>query len=345
MGASWILDNSAILLQRPNPGQWASGALRLYLTESPRICQFFPVQARHLILFVMVIAASIPAGTVETGSREDRPNIVLILADDLGYETLGAYMDKLVGRIVSNLDRLSLRRQTLVLFYADNGTHRTISSQLGNRTIQGGKGKTTDAGTRVPMIASWPGTIPAGVVSEDLIDSVDIFPTLAELAGIRLPSRPLIDGVSFADRLLGGNGDSRDWIFVPFEPRPGWDKDKYLQLTFVRDRKYKLYGNGEFYDVESDVLEANPVQMSQRTGEQRRIAEKFRSVMDRLDSPWQKSSRHSTVPASRRTALRFGRATTRVAPTCTRIVPCPAGAGTVSVLAGLSPRAVEDRKE
>ena len=56
-----------------------------------------------------------------------------------------------------------------------------------------------------------------------------------------------------------------------------------------------------------------------------------------LNSPWQKSSRHSTVPASRRTALRFG----HILPVCTRIAPCPAGAGTVSVLAGLSPRTVK----
>ncbi len=59
-----------------------------------------------------------------------------------------------------------------------------------------------------------------------------------------------------------------------------------------------------------------------------------RSLAPLLNSPWQKSSRHSTVPASRRTALRFG----HILPVCTRIAPCPAGAGTVSVLAGLSPR-------
>ena len=58
-------------------------------------------------------------------------------------------------------------------------------------------------------------------------------------------------------------------------------------------------------------------------------------------SPWQKSSRHSTVPASRRTALRFGHILT----VCSLIAPCPAGAGTVSVLAGLSPRtASRDRR-
>ena len=60
-------------------------------------------------------------------------------------------------------------------------------------------------------------------------------------------------------------------------------------------------------------------------------------LINGLNSPWQKSSRHSTVPASRRTALRFG----HILPVCTRIAPCPAGAGTVSVLAGLSPRTVK----
>ena len=59
--------------------------------------------------------------------------------------------------------------------------------------------------------------------------------------------------------------------------------------------------------------------------------------MGRPNSPWQKSSRHSTVPASRRTALRLG----HILPVCSLIAPCPAGAGTVSVLARLSPRTAE----
>ena len=198
------------------------------------------------------------------------------------FADMVAYMDKLVGRIVANLNRLGLRERTLVLFYADNGTHRAISSRLGDQVIQGGKGKTTDAGTRVPMIANWPGTVPAGLVSKDLIDSVDFYPTFAELAGYRIPAGPVIDGVSFADRLLGRDANARHWIFVHFEPRPGWDKDKYSALTFVRNQRYKLYDDGRFYDVQSDVLEANPIQVSERTGAQRRLAEEFQSVVEQL---------------------------------------------------------------
>ena len=61
------------------------------LTRSPRICEFLRVHARHLILLATMIAASVPACTVETDSRRNHPNIVLIMADDLGYEALGAY--------------------------------------------------------------------------------------------------------------------------------------------------------------------------------------------------------------------------------------------------------------
>ena len=65
----------------------------------------------------------------------------------------------------------------------------------------------------------------------------------------------------------------------------------------------------------------------------------WKQFIDRVNSPWQKSSRHSTGPASRRTALRLG----HILPVCSLIAPCPAGAGPVSVLAGLSPRTVKSR--
>ena len=69
------------------------------------------------------------------------------------------YMDKLVGRITAKLDALGVRDNTLILFVGDNGTDKPVVSSMGNLKVAGGKGKMTDAGTRVPLIASWPGTI------------------------------------------------------------------------------------------------------------------------------------------------------------------------------------------
>jgi|GEM_PF-2152473 len=79
------------------------------------------------------------------------------------FKAMVEYTDELVGRVVDKLDALGLRENTLVIFIGDNGTNSDITSNMiDGRSIQGGKGTMTDAGTRVPMIVNWPGTAPAG---------------------------------------------------------------------------------------------------------------------------------------------------------------------------------------
>ncbi len=70
-----------------------------------------------------------------------------------------AHMDKEVGRIIARLESLGLRENTLVIFTGDNGTDVPIVSMMNGRPVAGGKGKPTDAGTRVPLIANWPGVV------------------------------------------------------------------------------------------------------------------------------------------------------------------------------------------
>ncbi|MEM7457426.1 MAG: sulfatase-like hydrolase/transferase, partial [Planctomycetota bacterium] len=95
-----------------------------------------------------------------------------------------AYMDKLVGRIDQTLDEAGVRENTLVMFIGDNGTDRPVVSMIGDAEVAGDKNKTTDGGTRVPCIASWPGTIPSGQVSDELVDTTDFLPTMLEAAGL-----------------------------------------------------------------------------------------------------------------------------------------------------------------
>lgn len=78
------------------------------------------------------------------------------------FEDMVAYMDKLVGQIAQKTDDLGIAEDTLILFTGDNGTNTAIKSTLHGTVIKGGKGKTTDAGTREPLIAYWPGTVPKG---------------------------------------------------------------------------------------------------------------------------------------------------------------------------------------
>ncbi len=186
------------------------------------------------------------------------------------FEDMVQYMDRIVGRIVRKTEELEITRQTLILFTGDNGTNRSITSVLHGRTIQGGKGLTTDAGTRVPLIAYQPGTVPAGHISQDLIDFSDFVPTFRELAG--LPTDENLDGISFAPQLRGKPGTPREWIFCYYNPRP----ERTQPVRFVRDQRWKLYGDGRFYDILNDPLERNP--LTERNAAREKLSQALSSM-------------------------------------------------------------------
>ncbi len=170
------------------------------------------------------------------------------------FEDMVERMDELVGRIVGKTEELGIAEETLILFVGDNGTHKSITSTLHGREIVGGKGLTTDAGTRAAMVAYQPGTVPAGQTCDDLVDFSDFVPTLRELAG--MPALQGLDGVSFAPQLQGQRGVPRESIFCYYNPRP----ERTEPVRFVRDQRWKLYGDGRFYDIARDPLEQSPLQ-------------------------------------------------------------------------------------
>lgn len=151
-----------------------------------------------------------------------------------------AYMDKLVGKLMAELDRLKLRENTLVVFFGDNGTAnpRADRATIGGRRLAGAKGSMLDGGGRVPMIVSWPGVTPAGKVSADLVDSSDFLPTFADLCGAKLPEKTVIDGRSFAAQVRGQKGEPRSWIF-----------NQLARNWYVREAGWKLNQAGELFDM------------------------------------------------------------------------------------------------
>ena len=151
-----------------------------------------------------------------------------------------AYMDKLVGKLVTELERLKLRENTLIIFFGDNGTGKAWAdrSTIGGRRLSGEKGSMLEGGGLVPMIVNWPGRTPAGKVSQELIDSTDFVPTFAELAGVKLPEKTVIDGRSFAAQLRGEKGHPREWIF-----------NQLAKMWYVREAAWKLNQAGELFDM------------------------------------------------------------------------------------------------
>lgn len=162
------------------------------------------------------------------------------------------YLDKLVGKIVKQVDDLGQLENTIILFTADNGTHVSLTSRWNGQDIKGGKGSTKDMGTHVPFIASWKGHSPTGQISNDLIDFTDFYPTLAQAAGIELGKEDPIDGVSFLPQLQGQKGTPRDWVFCHYQPY--WGRFKGTQ--FARNQTHKLYPDGRLYNVPKDLTES-----------------------------------------------------------------------------------------
>ncbi|MDT8299912.1 MAG: sulfatase-like hydrolase/transferase [Sedimentisphaerales bacterium] len=197
--------------------------------------------------------------------------------DNKYFADMVTYMDKIVGRIVDRVDELGLSENTLVLFVGDNGTNKNIKSEMSNgQVIQGDKGNTTDAGTRVPLIARWPGVIPAGKVCGDLVDFSDFVPTFVEMTDASPPEGMILDGQSFLPELRGKKGKARKWIFCHYDPK--WLGRKEA-VRFVRDKRWKLYDNGDLFDVPADTLEKNPNPAGPEAASVRR---RLQAVMDSI---------------------------------------------------------------
>ena len=194
------------------------------------------------------------------------------------YRDMVAYVDTLVGRIARTLDDLGLREDTLVIFTCDNGTHRNITSRMGERDVVGGKGRTLTTATHVPLIVSRPGTIPAGRVCDDLVDFTDFLPTLCEAAGVDPGLACEVDGRSFLPQLMGTRGDPREWIFCHYDPRWG----QWEPARFVMDHRWKLYEDGRLYDLRDDPLEEAPLTATGAGVEAGRARDRFREVLDRM---------------------------------------------------------------
>jgi len=112
-------------------------------------------------------------------------------------------IDWSVGEIVKTVDRLGLAENTLVIFTNDNGPFLSYGSHAGSSgDLRGGKLTTFEGGVRVPMVARWPGHVPAGRDCDTPVMSIDLLPTFCNLADAKLPAKK-IDGLDVGPVLLG----------------------------------------------------------------------------------------------------------------------------------------------
>lgn len=162
-------------------------------------------------------------------------------------------VDWSISVLLHELQQLGLDENTLVIFTSDNGSRGDNGGS--NAPLRGRKGTTWEGGQRVPCIMRWPGGIPAGMTSSEVISSIDFLPTFAKLAETEAPSDRIIDGKDIRPLMFGEDGAAspHDAFFYYF-------KDN---IDAVRSGKWKLHirkGDKEIkelYDLEADIGETN----------------------------------------------------------------------------------------
>ncbi|MCX6997110.1 MAG: sulfatase-like hydrolase/transferase [Kiritimatiellaeota bacterium] len=205
---------------------------------------------------------------------DSKPDSVAKIGSAEFYADNIRYMDKLVGQLVTELDRLKLRDKTLIVFAGDNGSDsqaKDTPSTLRGRKISGRKGTLLEGGSRVPLIANWPGVAPKGRVNDDLVDFSDMFATFAELAGAKLPEGVKLDSRSFAPQLKGEVGTPREWVFVQL------GKDWY-----ARDARYKLTHDGQLFDLKDAPFVETPVKAGDGDAGASDSRKRLQAVLDEL---------------------------------------------------------------
>jgi arylsulfatase A len=178
------------------------------------------------------------------------------------YAAEATRMDKEIGRIIATVDKLGLREKTLIVFSSDHGAtfekmmHGVTNYLDSNRPFRGQKRTLWEGGVHVPGIVRWPGHVPAGGDSQELVHMIDLFPTFLAAAGTHAEPAWKVDGTNILGTLLGKSASPERTIFWE------WDEGGNKQLAAMRGNMKLISSGGnnsELYDVVDDPAERRDI--------------------------------------------------------------------------------------
>jgi len=157
---------------------------------------------------------SVPPGDATSGKTRGRPALLAAMGG----------LDAAVGRVMAELEKEGLRKDTLVIYFSDNGGD--VSKGSTNLALREGKGTVFEGGIRVPAAMNWPGVLGPGQKSEQFLCVADLFPTILNVTEVKMASLPNFDGKDVWPALKGGQATEHPIFFMGNKDvavfRPPW---------------------------------------------------------------------------------------------------------------------------
>ena len=177
--------------------------------------------------------------------------------NDTRYGAMIEAMDTSIGKVLDELNRMKLDKETLVVFTSDNGGFGGVAD---NRPLRLDKGHLYEGGIRVPLIVRWTGRTQAGTVCHEPVIGTDWFRTLLDCSQVELDPDAPEDGTSILPLLDGAESLQRDAIYFHY-PNYAFHKSNRLGAA-IRSGKWKLiqfFDNDdvELYSLDGDLSEKN----------------------------------------------------------------------------------------
>jgi arylsulfatase len=174
-----------------------------------------------------------------------------------------AQIDSYVGRLLDAVDEMGVRENTIFIFTSDNGPEFSEAWFGFPGPWRGTYFTQTEASMRVPFIVRWPGKVPAGAVNNEIVHQTDLYPTLARIAGGKVPTDRVMDGVDQGDFLLGKKEKSDRESVVIYVGNDifgvKWRNWKMLNKELdAANGPVKDYGIPRFYNLLIDPKEEHP---------------------------------------------------------------------------------------
>ena len=188
---------------------------------------------------------------------------VRVLQKHAVYAAMVEAMDEAVGKVLKQLEACGVADNTIVFFTSDNGGLSTSEgSPTSNLPLRGGKGWVYEGGIREPWIVRWPGTTKAGSESSELICSIDLFPTVAAAAGVKVGHQ--VDGIDILPALKGGTL-KRQALYWHY---PHYGNQGGIPGGAIREGDYKLFeryedGRVHLYNLKKDIGEQSDLDAQQ----------------------------------------------------------------------------------